>query len=360
MKRILLLMLALAPVSESVGQASEIYLSRVRSPIRLSMMAIYQRYVDETSIGQFSLPFSLLLPLGTHMGVSLQTSPAAAAGDDLVDLGGLSDARVALSYFGSMGTSSIGASLSANLPSGRRELSREEFQTSVLLTQNFYAFRVPVLGQGFNLAPGITWAVPVGETVVVGLGAAYQYRGAFRPRDGGSDYDPGDEILLTGGLDAALNERWTFTGDVTFAHYQTDVVDDEDRYKSGNKIAGTLQLMRRIGLSELRLLGRYRTRARGELPVAGDLVTEEQRTVPDQALVHASYRLRGSDEAFLTLLVRGRYFSETEAFPSVTLLDLGVLPEYALSDQWRLLTRFVYTVGDFSGFEGGIGIGAQF
>jgi hypothetical protein len=360
MIRLLLSVLFLLPTGAALGQAGEIYLSRVRAPIRVTMMAVYQRFVDEQAIGQFSLPLSVMLPLGTNMGLSLQTSPSSAAGDGVEDLGGLSDARIAFSYFGRLGASSVGANVTANLPSGRRELSREEFRTSVLLSQNFYDFRVPVLGQGFNLAPGVTWAFPVGESLVIGLGGAYQYRGSFTPLDGGTSYDPGDEVLITGGLDAAFDEAWSVSGDVSFAMYQTDTADDEERYRSGNKIVGTLQLLHQSDFNQLRLLGRYRTRARGELPVAGDLVTEEEGTVPDQILVLTSFRRRGSEATYLTFQAQARVFSETVAYPAMTLFDFGVAPEYALSRDWWLVSRFVYTVGDFSGFEGALGLAAQF
>ncbi|HEX7070068.1 MAG TPA: hypothetical protein VF190_04655, partial [Rhodothermales bacterium] len=201
---------------------------------------------------------------------------------------------------------------------------------------------------------------PVGQSLVIGLGGAYQYRGAFKPLDGGTSYDPGDEMLLTGGIDAAIDDAWSLSGDVSFALYQADTADDEERYRSGNKIVGTLQLLRRSDFNQFRLLGRYRSRAKGELPIAGDLVTEEDRTVPNQALILASYRLRGSQSTYLAFLAQGRLFSETVAYPSMTLFDVGVVPEYALSDDWWLVSRFVYTVGDFSGFEGGIGLAAEF
>ncbi|HUF08168.1 MAG TPA: hypothetical protein VMO47_02525, partial [Rhodothermales bacterium] len=254
---------------------------------------------------------------------------------------------------------SLGASLTANLPSGKRELSRDEFQTSVLLSQNMFDFRVPVLGQGLNLAPGLTWATPLGETLVVGIGLAYHYRGAFTPLDDGLSYDPGDEILVTGGLNVAIADLWSLAGDVSFAHYQMDTVEGTDRYQSGSKISTTVQLRRPFGENDLRILARYRTRAPGELPAAGGLVSEEERMVPDQMLGHLSFRMRGSRSAYLTLLGQARLFNETSVFPATTVFDVGAVPEYAINEDWSLLLRFVYTLGDFSGFEGGVGIAAQ-
>jgi len=357
MKRLFLLSL-LMPAAPALAQV-DAYLSSVRPPVQVSMMGIYERYVDEdVAISQFSVPLSVLIPLGNSVGIGLQTSPAAAGGDALESLGGLSDARLALSYYARMGTSSIVASVTANLPSGRKGLTSAEFATSVLLSQNFYEFRVPTLGQGLNLAPGLTWATPLSDDVVLGLGAAYHFRGGFEPLEDGVQYDPGDEILITGGLDAGLSEAWTVSGDLSFTYYGTDTVGDVERYRSGSKVATTLQLARRSNQNELRLLARYRTRARGEVPLAGDFVTEEERTVPDHVLLHAGYRYTTNATA-VTLFAQGRLFSETQVYPSTRVADVGVLPEYALSAQWSLLTRFVYTLGDFSGFEGGIGLSAR-
>lgn len=362
MKKLLFAVVLLAPQSGAVGQAGEIYLSNARQPVRVSMMAVYQRFVDEQTVSQVSAPLLLVLPISGNVGVSLQTSPATSSATDLDGIGGLSDARLSFSYFGRFGASSLGANLGLNLPSGKRQLTPEEFRTSVLLSQNMYDFRVPVLGQGFNAAPGVTVATPIAERIVVGFGFAYQYRGSFEPIDGGGTYDPGDEILVTGGLDAALDPDWRLSADVSFARYQTDTMDDVDRYRAGNKWIATAQLMRQGEVGVLRFLARYRTRSKGELPAAGedDFVTEAERTVPDQGLLHASLRLETSDVAAITLLLQGRHYSETGAFPSASLVDVGAMPEYRLSTQWRLLSRFVYTLGDFSGFEGGVGLGATF
>ena len=359
-KYTLLAWLLVLPAATSSGQNAETYLSSMRSPIRMTAMSVYQRVVDEEAVSQVSFPLFLIVPVGTNMGVSIQTSPSSSKGDDLESIGGFSDAQVAFSYFGRLRSSSVGASLSLNLPSGRRALSSEEFRTSILLSQQFYGFRVPMTGQGLNVTPGLTWAVPLAETVVGGLAIGYQYRGSFEPLDSGLSYDPGDEIFFTLGIDMAIGESSTLSGDATLARYQTDTMDGVDQYHAGNKIAATIQLLRRFDMHELRVVGRYRTRAKGELPGAGGLVTEDQRTVPDHALLQASFGLRGGGAAAVTFLARARHYTETGAFPSMRLADFGVMPEYRITDQWRILSQFVFTVGDFSGFEGGFGVGAEF
>src|SRR4030042_3523372 len=114
------------------------------------------------------------------------------------------------------------------MPTGRKKLSMDEFITSYQISLNQYNFAVPNFGQGFNLAPGISWARPLKANIVFGAGISYQYRGPFEPFAGMSGkYDPGDEILLTGGLDFRLTETSTFSTDMIWNSYGADRLNGE-------------------------------------------------------------------------------------------------------------------------------------
>ena len=68
--------------------------------------------------------------------------------------------------------------LGANLPSGKSEVTPEEFVTLSVISQSLFNFRTPSLGQGLGYTPGLTVAFPLGNQLALGLGVAYQRRGA--------------------------------------------------------------------------------------------------------------------------------------------------------------------------------------
>ncbi len=356
--RILLLLLTVSLTADAFAQDGALYLSSQQQPIRMSFGALYQSYSDnnDQNLTELSIPLTLSVPLGQRFGVSLIASQASASGDSLDSVSGISDVQVGLSYYQEVGEGSVVVSLGANLPSGKQELTTEEFATSIFLSQHYYNFRVPSFGQGLNLAPGIVLAFPAGDNVVLGVGVSYQLRGSYTPIEGQPDYEAGDELLLTGGFDYRVSRTANLSADVTFTRYSSDTFNDQEVYSAGNKITTTAQWLSYLGANELRLLVRYRSLAKSTRPAVLGAVEEELRVLPAQLLLRGAYRHRVSTAFVLGVLARARLFGETDVFESTTLLDLGLTPEIALSQKAVLRTRFVYTFGDFTGFDVGGGL----
>ena len=359
---------ALAQVDEAAGG---LYLSSQRQPIRVSLGALYQQYdveavltqdgeEAEAYISEVSFPFTAFMPITRNLAVSLQASSAMVSGGELADLSGISDAQAALSYQQRIGRGSLVFSLGANLPSGKRELSGEEFETAVLLGQNYYDFRVPSFGQGFNLAPALTIALPVSDRVALGFGGAYQYRGSFKPLDGMEEsYDPGDEVLVTGGLDFRLAPRWALSGDLAYTMYQRDKLGEAEVFGAGGKLTSTVQLTGRFRSDVIRLVTRFRSRGKSDVPMGLSGEEEALRIVPNQLELMGMYRTALSSALVVTFLAKGRYFSEADALnftESRQLMDVGLFPEILLSPGFTLTGRGLYTVGSFTGFEAGVGM----
>ena len=270
-----------------------------------------------------------------------------------------------------MGEGSVVLSLGANLPSGKRELTPDEFVTSIFLSQHFYNFRVAGFGQGFNLSPGIVVAFPVSETVVFGVGASYQLKGGYKPQEGMQDeYTPGNEILFTGGFDVRAGRASNFSADVTFTRYDSDTLGDQDVYSSGSKVTAIVQWLSYLRVNVLRLVARYRSQAKSSRPAVLGVADEELRTLPAQVWLLGSYRHQLSPALHVGVLAQARLFGETDApaantpfgpefFESKTLFDIGLTPEVALSDNVALRVRFLYTLGDFTGFETGGGLAIE-
>ena len=372
MKRLLLTLLLAGLTAEGFAQDDALYLSSQQPPVKISFGALYQSYSDDDSdISEFSIPLALSVPLGSSFGLSLIANQASVSGDALESVSGLSDAQLGLSYYQRVGAGSVVLSLGANIPSGKRELTPEEFETSIFLSQHFYNFRVPGFGQGFNLSPGLVVAFPVSETVVLGVGAAYQAKGGYTPQEGmPDDYTPGKEILITGGLDVRAGPTSNVSADVTFTQYDSDALGDVEVYSSGNKITATAQWLSYIQANVLRLVARYRSQAKSSRPAVLGVADEELRTLPSQVWLVGSYRHRLNQTIHIGVLAQARLFGETDApttvtpldpefFESKTLFDVGLTPEVAVSDNVALRVRFLYTLGDFTGFEAGGGLAIE-
>ena len=356
---LVILLAALVSVPAAVAQESSLFLSSQRAPVRVSLGAAYQNYAHEdVNVQEVSIPLTLSAPLGRGLGLTLTAHQASVEGDTLESLSGVADVQVGLSYVIRLAAGSLVLNVGANLPSGKRELTPGEFATTVLLSQHYYRFQVPGFGQGFNVAPGVVWAFQVSEIVTAGLGAAYHYRGAYQPLSTlDAEYDPGDEVVLTGGLDVRTAPTTNLSADVTYTLYGSDAFGEQETFDPGDKVTATVQLLSLFGPSELRLVARYRSVTKStrpaELTTAGE---EELRLLPAQLLLHGTYRHAFSEPFTLGLLAQARLFDENVLFESATLLDVGLLPTVAVTPRVTLLARAVYTLGDLTGLEAGGGL----
>ncbi len=347
----------------SLGDRSNIFLSSQRAPIDIVFGAVYQTYADENGreLTQGSAPVALFVPLGQRLGFSTVANYAINVGDDVETVQGLTDAQVGLSYYQRIGAGSLVLSVGVNVPVGAREFTLEEYQTAVLFGQHFFNFRTPGFGQGLNVSPGLTLAFPVSDNVVFGLGAVYQNRGGYRPVDGMQvDLDPGEELLLTGGIDIGLGPVTSLSGDVTFTMFERDLIGEQEFFESGDRITVTGQLLSRPRQNELRLLGRFRSQSKSTYLALSEGTSDiDANIIPTQILLRASYRQRVGRVFSIGLLGQARMYDESDVFEAMTLLDGGVLPTLHLSNGLALELRFIYTTGDIEGFEAGGGLAVR-
>ncbi|NNF57738.1 MAG: hypothetical protein HKN04_05805 [Rhodothermaceae bacterium] len=336
------------------GAGSPLYVGSQRAPIQVSSLMLYQRFEDD-DLSQLTLPLAVFVPVSSNLALSLRTGYASADGSGMTELSGLADAQVALSYHQAIGLGGLVASVSANLPSGESSLTQEQAATAFLVGQSFYGFRLPSLGQGFNVSPGLTWAAPLGEAHAVGVGVAYQYRGAFEPRSGINDrYDPGDELLLTVGLDHRLNPASAFALDLTYVHYQADEWRGVT-YETGDAIALTGQWASTTGPLDVQILGRVRRKAGSTLPPEASTLLGLDATVPIQGRVRGHLRYQVGSRFRIGAWLQGRHYVASEAFRQRTLYDVGLLPELDVFPGLTLLGRLGGTVGTLQGLEAGFG-----
>lgn len=348
-------------VHAQAGTSPAEALTSQERPVRISIQPAYQRFEDDGRvITQWSAPLVAVVPFRDRWQLSLRGSGASAGGDNLQTLSGFSDVRAALSYAQPVGDGSLIVTANVNAPTGKEKLTPGEFNTARLLSRNLYRFRVPSFGQGFGAGTSLTWAVPVTESVVVGLGGMVRYNGSYTPMVGQQEeYDPGEEARVTGGLDLRLGQGSALSADVSFYLYGTDTVGDVDRFSPGNQISVRVQFLRQGEQNTLRITGQYRNQEKSTLPLRqGE--TRALQVLPTRALLRGQYVVGLTDAVDLEMSAAGRWYGETTVYESQTVATVGLSPRFAVGEVLTVAPQAAYTAGTITGLEGGIGLSAQF
>lgn len=327
----------------------------------LKIMPLYQTWkiADNFTVSETSFPLFIYYPVTRQMSISLQGNQANVAGD-VAAMNGITDLQLAVNY---QWQENLVFNVGLNVPSGKNELTTPEFQTSALLSLNHFAFQVPNFGQGFNASPGLTWALPLGEKAVFGLGASYQYKGKFKPLKGMTDdYDPGDEILVTSGIDLLLSEKTTFSIDAVYIFFGEDKINSQKVYRSGNKILINARFRTRVNFNELVVMAHYRSKSKNSYVIGGIFQEELDNTTPDQIDVAGHYRMRLNPKFYAAVLAEVRSFQPTPFMDGVTIIGAGIAPEVFLSKNITAPIKVKYDWGtinsstDISGMEIGLGL----
>ena len=332
----------------------------------LKIMPVYQQWSIESNydITEISFPTMVYYPVNRQFSLSLRGNQAIIGGD-VNELTGLTDTQLSGSYH--LENANLVFNLGLNLPSGKKELTVTEFQTSSQIAYSYFNFQVPGFGQGLNVSPGISWAAPVSGDLVLGLGATYQYKGGFKPLANMNDnYQPGNEILITGGFDIKLAPTTTFAIDVIYTTYAEDKMASQTVFGSGDKImiGGMLRSYQKY--NELFLMARYRSKAKNSYYIGGVFQEEAEKTIPNHLEIIGYYKIRTSNQLYISLLGESRTFFETDVFPGLNIMGFGVSPEFSPSKNLKIPLRFKYFFGEFeggtslSGIEAGVGVSILF
>ena len=330
------------------------------------LLPVYQswRSDDGEGVSELSTAAMVYIPLGLQASLGVTAGFASVSSNMYTHLSGLSDMQANLNYYAENLSTLI--SIGANLPTGKKELTIDEFTTSYLISLNQYNFKIPNFGQGLNISPGLSWAIPVSDKMAAGLGISYQYRGPFKPFQGMvGEYDPGEELLITGGLDYRFNETTIFSADFIFLSYNKDKLDGADTYQSGKTYVVNLQFHKYFGFDELRIFARYRSKSKNMIAIAGGFLPEQEKTIPDQFALTGQYRSKLTQSIYATVLCEGRYYQKSSSIGETTVLAVGFTPEFPLSPKMKMpvsLKVLYATIKDGSpltGYEIGIGIISQ-
>lgn len=322
-------------------------------PVRIVFRSAYQRYEDDgRTLTQWSVPVEVVVPFRDRWQLSVQGGGASARVDDLPTLSGITDVRTALSYAQPVGEGSLIVNANVNVPTGKEELTQEEFVAATFLSQKFYRFPLSSFGQGLGTGGGITWATPVSESVVLGVGGAFQYHRGYDPVAGRQqEYNPGEEGRLTAGVDVQIDRVSALSADVSFFVYGTDTVGGVDQFTAGNHASVRVQYLRRTDDRTVRVLGHYRQQENSTLPVrAGS--DQERQVLPSHGMLRGRYSAPLSETLGLRVSAAGRWYGDTFAFDRKTVVTFRGGLDFEVREGFEISPGAAFTAGSFTGLEG--------
>ncbi len=344
------------------GQAADGYI--ISQKRLITVQPVYQQWVRATNqkLGETSVPIMIYYPVNRNMSVDIRTNQASVAGDRMQSLTGLTDTQIGLTYH--LADYNLVFNLGLNVPSGKKELTPTEFSTSLRLSSNYFNFRVPNFGQGLNVAPGVSWAYQMLDHLVLGAGVSYQVKGGFKPLQGMTEsYKPGNELLVTGGIDYQLGETAAVSTDFIFVTYSADKLGDNEIFASGRMIITNVQFIKYFDYDELRLFLRYRSKGKNRRAVAGALMEEPSRTSPNQTEAYLIYRKRLGDSFSLGFTAEFRDYEQTSRVSGVEVRGVGLAPAYRVNRNLSVPMALKYLQASYgeggttmSGLELGVGL----
>ncbi len=237
----------------------------------------YQTWESEVGeeITEWTAPLVVVLPLNSRISVDVLSGPARAEHFPTDNrLEGFTDTRIRTSVLLAQETLLLTAGV--NLPTGNSDLEAHQTDVAAALSLNALDFRTPTFGLGLGFNVGGVIAREIGDWMVIGAGASFQYNGDFHPlQDSSLVYDPGNEVDLTFGVDLG-GERFSLTGDVTYTLYGPDRVNGAEVFRSGNKLLIQLLLAQQWSRGSSRFYLRYRSKGKNQRRVGGQALKDER------------------------------------------------------------------------------------
>ena len=276
------------------------------------------------------------------------TTRYAALSGDVNHLSGFSDSQILI------GQEIPGYNLvlngGVNIPSGVTKLSQNEFLATKLVSQNLFMLKTPNFGQGLNLFIGGTWAHPVMDNFVLGIGISYQVKNEYQPlKDTTLKYKPSNEICGTGGFDIRLGKSSTLTGDITGIFYWSDKLGGQYVFKTGNRIIFDMIFKHYFGYNVLTGTLIYRNVAIDELKGNAAFV-ENEKLNPNQVYFSIGFNQRLSEIVTLGYGVYASVYEKSAAsFSGYSIYGVNITPQFKVSQNVIIPVFLQFGMGNASG-----------
>ena len=316
---------------------------------RVTVLPVYQSWFAEdfVDLSQFSTTVLLQYLYSRDLSFSIQSGQANTSGD-VTDINGFTDTQLSIAY--RVESAHVVLTLGCNLPSGKHRLTQEEFELDTVLSKEVFELRHPRYGQGININPGIIWAIPISNNLVLAVGAGYQYLAPYVPHISYGEYDPGDEWMVSAGIEARLDEASTFSADIIFSSYDKDKFEGFDVYDPGDMTLANLRYQRFFGYNELSFLVHYRHRDDGKIALGNTFVDNLAKANPDVIEALGQFRLHFSSRMAVGFQAGVRSFQQESSYVNnLNLFGVGVEPEFRLTSAMSLLAVGKFQTGELDG-----------
>lgn len=298
------------------------------------------------------------VPIRDQFSVQFLGRAAQASGEGFERVRGLDDVQLSASYTRSIGENDLVAGLSAALPTGKQDLTPDQFATASTLSRDRFDFYVSGFGQGVQVAPRLSFIAPLRDDLVVGATMTGRYLGGYTPQSGMPDaYVPGNALRTAVGADLRLTQTSAISGDLAFTTYGTDTMGGQKQLALGNQWSLTAQYLNRFGYNRVRAVARYQGRQQSTVFAArraGLSDPSDLRVRPRESFVQAGARVRLVPDVYATVRGRGSLFRETARFSGAWVGRLLLRPEWAVTDRWTVAARLSGSFGDVQGLGGGL------
>lgn len=306
-------------------------------------------YIDDP-LQQTAAPILCFYPISPNWYLNLSNTPATASFKDST-LSGLSDTWIRTTYVTQderfMFNIGIGA------PTGKTELTSEEFGLIQGLSENAFRFRLPSYGQGLCLKAGGGAAFPLEGGSVFGLGLNYMIKSAYQWLDDlDQEYDPGDEFNALIGLSVPVGKQGKWSTDIVYSIYSADQIDGEDIIDAGDKVLVNTSLAYQMQSGFFYGSVRFRQRGKNDLFIPGQQEAISKQTIGNQIETDGLWEFSQWPRGGLSLLWDGRFYSDNEdEFGGATLYGFGLGIRHRFSPVVTGKINVKYLTGTLSSVE---------
>jgi hypothetical protein len=322
---------------------------------------VYQSWniADSSNFNEITNLFSLSYSAWRNTTFNLITRYSAAGGDTKV-LKGLSDTQLSFGY--KIPAYNLSFEGGISIPTGKSKLSPEEYQTSVLISQNIFGMQTANFGQGMNYFVGAGYTVPVSEEFVIGGGLSYQVRSEYQPLEIDSlIYSPSDELTAAAGFDLKMSETSSLTADITGMFYGSDKMNGRKVFSAGTRIILNLNFRKFIRFDTFTANFSYRNSGVDKLeslpvPQESDKLNPAQLYFDVRYSQYVTSFLNMNYSIFLT-----SYEKTILYYSGYKLFGAGLFPEFKLSPSFKIPVRLKIATGSaddkpgLTSYEIGIG-----
>jgi len=298
----------------------------------------HQRWTSEDRedpLQQTAVPIVCYYPVSPNWHLNLSNTPATASYRDST-ISGLSDTWIRTTYV--TPNERFMFNIGIGMPTGKTELSNEEFGLVVGLSENALRFRLPSYGQGFCGKVGGGVAFPMEGGSVIGLGLNYMIKSAYQyMADIDWEYDPGDEFNVVAGISVPVGRQGKWSTDIVYSIYSADQLNEQDILDAGDKILINTSLAYKMRSGFFYGAIRFRQRGKNDLFVpddqnGGTVSKISKKTIGDQVETDGLWQFTQWPKGGLSLLWDGRFFSENEdGNGNATIYGFGIGAQHQFS-----------------------------